>query len=89
MPTPQLPPLALVVTMVLGCCRRRYMSPANCCKGAFLFHRFKGLEQSVCTDIKTIKDSDLIPADIPVHGYVYEVRCRMKPILTAAAIWVC
>ncbi len=37
--------------------------------------RFKGLEQSVRTDIQTIKDSPLIPADIPVHGYIYEVRC--------------
>lgn len=54
------------------------MSPANCCKGAFLFHRFKGLEHSVRTDIKTIKDADLIPADIPVHGYVYEVRCSLQ-----------
>lgn len=35
---------------------------------------FKGLEQSVRTDVGIIKSSPLIPDDIPVHGYVYQVE---------------
>ena len=39
---------------------------------------FKGVEESVRTDIKIVKDSPLIPDDIPVHGFVYEVRVGSK-----------
>lgn len=43
---------------------------------------FKGVDESVRSDIKIVKDSPLIPDDIPVHGFVYEVRlglnCRLQ-----------
>lgn len=38
------------------------------------FLTFSDLEQSVRDDVKTIRDSPLIPDEIPVGGYVYDVR---------------
>ncbi|KAK9814512.1 hypothetical protein WJX72_007124 [[Myrmecia] bisecta] len=38
------------------------------------FLPFKGMEQSVRNDIATVKASPLIPKDIPVYGYVYDVK---------------
>ena len=38
------------------------------------FLTFSNLEQSVRDDVKTIRDSPLIPDEIPVSGYVYDVR---------------
>ncbi len=38
------------------------------------FLAFSDLEQSVRDDVKTIRDSPLIPDEIPVSGYVYDVR---------------
>lgn len=38
------------------------------------FLPFSDLEASVADDVQTIKDSPLIPDDIPVSGFVYEVE---------------
>ena len=38
------------------------------------FLPFKGLEASVRTDIDIIRKSKAIPKDIPVHGFVYDVK---------------
>lgn len=45
---------------------------------------FKGLEKSVRTDVQIVKDSELIPNDIPVHGYVYEVCTQPAPTFRAS-----
>lgn len=46
------------------------------------FLTFSDLEQNVRDDVKTIRDSPLIPDEIPVIGYVYDVRtgrlCEVK-----------
>ena len=38
------------------------------------FLTFSDLDQSVRDDVKTIRDSPLIPDEIPVTGYVFDVR---------------
>jgi carbonic anhydrase len=35
---------------------------------------FKDLEKSVVDDVKRIKNHPLIPKDIPVYGYYYDVK---------------
>ncbi|KPP80424.1 MAG: carbonic anhydrase [Oceanicaulis sp. HLUCCA04] len=42
---------------------------------------FKGLEQSVRDDVERIRNHPLTPPDIPVHGFVYDVRTgRLLPV---------
>ena len=38
------------------------------------FLTFSDLDESVRQDVRTIRDSPLIPDEIPVRGYVYDVR---------------
>ena len=38
------------------------------------FLPFTDLDESVRQDVETIRSSPLIPQDIPVSGYVYDVR---------------
>ena len=38
------------------------------------FLTFNDLEESVRQDIRIIRDSPLIPDEIPVHGFVFDVR---------------
>jgi carbonic anhydrase len=38
------------------------------------FLPFTDLDQSVREDVRTVRASSLIPADIPVSGFVYDVR---------------
>ena len=45
------------------------------------FLTFGDLEESVRQDVKTIRDSPLIPDEIPVSGYVFDVRTgRLREI---------
>ena len=45
------------------------------------FLPFKDLEQSVRDDVATIKNSPLIPKDIEVSGFIYDVRSgRLLPV---------
>jgi carbonic anhydrase len=47
------------------------------------FLPFPDLEQSVRDDIRAIKDSPFIPDDIPVRGFVYDVRTgKLSPVET-------
>jgi len=42
---------------------------------------FRGVEQSVRDDVARIKDSALTPKDVPIYGYVYDVRTgRLIPV---------
>jgi carbonic anhydrase len=38
------------------------------------WHTFKDLEASVVEDVQRIRSHPLVPASIPVYGYVYDVR---------------
>ena len=38
------------------------------------FLPFRDLDESVRQDVETVKTSALIPKDIPVKGFVYDVR---------------
>lgn len=38
------------------------------------FHAFEDLEANVRAQVQKIKDSPLIPDDIPVHGLIYQVE---------------
>jgi carbonic anhydrase len=38
------------------------------------FLPFSNLEQSVRDDVKTLRDSPLIPKDIPIYGGIYDVK---------------
>ena len=38
------------------------------------FLPFKNLEQSVIDDVQRIRQHPLVPATIPVHGYIYDVK---------------
>lgn len=45
------------------------------------FLPFRDLDQSVRDDVRTIRDSPLIPDEIPVRGYVFDVRTgRLREI---------
>jgi carbonic anhydrase len=35
---------------------------------------FKDLEESVVIDVKRIRNHPLVPADIPIYGYIYDVK---------------
>jgi carbonic anhydrase len=48
------------------------------------FLPFSDLEQSVRDDVATIRSSPLIPADVSVTGYVYDVRTgRLAEVVSA------
>ncbi len=38
------------------------------------FLPFSDLEQSVCDDVETLRNSDLIPDDISIYGAIYNVQ---------------
>lgn len=43
---------------------------------------FRGVEQSVRDDVARIKNSPLTPKDVPIFGYVYDVRRgRLAPVV--------
>ena len=45
------------------------------------FLPFSDLEQSVRDDVATIRNSPLIPQDIPITGFVYDVHTgRLRPV---------
>ena len=45
------------------------------------FLPFKDLEQSVRDDVATIKNSPLIPKDVEVSGFIYDVKSgRLSPV---------
>ena len=46
------------------------------------FLTFDDLEESVREDVRTIRESPLIPDEIPVHGFIYDVRDgRLRQVL--------
>ena len=46
------------------------------------FLPFGDLEESVREDVRRIRGSSFIPGDIPVSGYVYDVRTgRLNPVI--------
>jgi carbonic anhydrase len=48
------------------------------------FLPFSDLEQSVRDDIRRIKESPFIPQDIPVRGFIYDVRTgQLNPVSEA------
>jgi carbonic anhydrase len=45
------------------------------------FLPFSDLEQSVRDDVKRIKESSFVPKDIPVRGFVYDVKTgKLSPV---------
>ena len=48
------------------------------------FLPFSDLEQSVLDDVKRLRDSKLIPGDIPVSGAIYDVGTgRVREVVRA------
>jgi carbonic anhydrase len=48
------------------------------------FLPFADLDQSVRDDVDSIRSSPLIPRDIPVAGFVYDVHTgRLRPVVNA------
>lgn len=44
----------------------------------------RNLEESVVTDVRRIRSHPLVPAGIPIHGFVYDVRSgRLRAVETA------
>ena len=50
--------------------------------GAYIkWHTIKDLKESVAMDVRRIKEHNLTPNDIPVHGYIYECESgKMVPV---------
>jgi len=43
--------------------------------------------QSVCADVRRIRNHPLVPREIPVYGYIYDVRSgRLNEVMEATAI---
>ena len=38
------------------------------------WHTIKHQESSVAQDVKRIRENPLVPRDIPIHGFIYDVR---------------
>jgi carbonic anhydrase len=38
------------------------------------WHTIKNQETSVAQDVRRIREHPLVPADVPIHGYVYDVK---------------
>lgn len=50
------------------------------------FLTFAHLEESVVEDVRRIRESPFIPDDIPVSGFVYDVRTgRLKEVVCPTA----
>ncbi|HEX8428487.1 carbonic anhydrase [Hymenobacter sp.] len=50
------------------------------------FLTFKNLEQSVVDDVQRIRQHPLVPATIPVYGYIYDVKSGQLIEVPAATI---
>ncbi len=51
------------------------------------FLPFSEVEQSVVDDVRTIREHPLIPNDIPIYGFVYDVKSgRLNEVKPASAI---
>ncbi len=47
----------------------------GCAAGHFIkWHTIKAQEDSVLQDVKRIREHPLVPANIPIYGYVYDVK---------------
>jgi hypothetical protein len=38
------------------------------------WHTIKSQESSVVQDVRRIREHPLVPADVPIYGYIYDVR---------------
>ena len=38
------------------------------------WHTIKNQESSVAQDVRRIREHPLVPADVPIYGYIYDVR---------------
>jgi carbonic anhydrase len=47
------------------------------------WHTFTDLEQSVVDDVKTIKHHELVPNDIKVKGFIFNLEDHeLRPVVT-------
>lgn len=61
-------------------------APAGAAAKAIDFLPFPDLEESVRSDVTFLRDSPLVPDDIPVRGFVYDVRNgRLTEVLVESA----
>jgi carbonic anhydrase len=58
------------------------------CEGDYIdWLTFRDLDQSVVADVRRIRIHPLVPDDIPIHGYVYDVRSgRLREVAKASEI---
>jgi carbonic anhydrase len=48
------------------------------------WHTIKNQEASVAQDVRRIREHPLVPADVPIYGYVYDVKTgRLNEVKTA------
>ena len=48
------------------------------------WHTIKNQESSVTQDVRRIREHPLVPRNVPVYGYVYDVKCgRLNEVKTA------
>jgi carbonic anhydrase len=60
---------------------------AGAVANAIDFLPFPDLDQSVRDDVATIRSSPLIPRDIPITGFVYDVRTgRLREVASAPGV---
>jgi carbonic anhydrase len=51
------------------------------------WHTIRNLEQSVIEDVAHIRSHDLVPKDIPIYGYIYDVRSgRLSEVAQATRV---
>lgn len=70
-----------MVTFTDGKLQERLKKKTGKDASSMAFHTFKDQEQSVRDDVKTIRSNPFISKDIPVHGFVYDVKTgRLSPV---------
>jgi carbonic anhydrase len=57
------------------------------CAGHFIkWHTIANQEQSVVQDVKRIREHPLVPGDIPIYGFIYDVKTgRLNEVAAASA----
>lgn len=63
-----------MLTFEDGQLRQRLKDETGQDAGAIQFHAFKDLDTNVRAQVQKIKDSPFLPDDIPVSGFVYDVK---------------
>ena len=59
----------------------------GCAAGHFIkWHTIKTQEESVVRDVRRIREHSLVPRDVPIYGYVYDVKTGRLNEVTDASV---